>query len=400
MYISKHHVLGVIVSLLLCIVSIIPAAAQDFGMTLPEPTGSPVGYRLYVAVDESRQEIFTNVADDVRTFPLAIYYPAAPAADAMPAPYTTEAESTAYESALMIPAVVFNSIEGHLYLDAPLASNPSAYPILLFSPGFGSPIRFYTTLLTELASQGYIVAVVDHPYSQAVSLFPDETVVTANTAGSNMITGEARDAILTVWIEDMQYALDYLGELNETDPVLAGALDLDVVGAFGHSFGGAASANLSLVDDRVAASINMDGSVFGDAGQGVSKPFMTMLSGYVEFTDAQLAVVGLTREAFDAEVAKHLNSIDTALSTSESPYNLVIDGTLHATYTIDVALLRNIMPEVITPELVGAIDGARANEIFAAYTIAFFDTYLLGGPSPLLDGASPDYPEVEFLPVE
>lgn len=400
MSIANYRWSGIALSLLWCLLSIIPTTAQDFGMTLPKPTGLPVGYRLYAAVDESRQEVFTDIADDVRTLPLAIYYPAAPAADATPAPYTTEAESAAYESALMIPQVVFNSIEGHLYLDAPLASEQATYPVLLFSPGFGAPIRFYTTLLSELASQGFIVVAVDHPYSQTVSLFPDETIVTANAAGSNLSTTENNNAVLTVWVEDMRYALDYLEELNETDSVLAGAFELESVGAFGHSFGGAASANLSLVDDRVVASINMDGTVFGDAGQGVSKPFMIMLSGYVEFTDEQLAAVGMTREAFDTEVTKHLNSINEALSASEAPYHLVIDGTLHATYSIDVALLRNIMPEAITPELVGAIDGARANEIFAAYTIAFFNTYLLGDPSALLDGASPDYPEVQFLPVE
>lgn len=400
MSVSKHRFSGIVAALLLCLVMMIPTAAQDFGMTLPEPTGLPVGYRLYAAVDESRQEVFTDEADDVRTFPLAIYYPAAPAADATPAPYTTEAESAAYSSALMIPAEIFNSVEGHLYADAPLAPNESAYPVLLFSPGFGSPIRFYTALLTELASQGFIIAVVDHPYSQTVSLFPDETIITANAAGSDMLTGDARDAILAVWVEDMQSALDYLGELNEADSILAGAFDLEAVGAFGHSFGGAASANLSLVDDRVVASINMDGSVFGDAGQGVTKPFMTMLSGHVEFTDEELAAVGMTREVFDAEVAKHLASVDNALVTSEAPYLLIIDGTLHATYSIDVALLRELLPEYLTPDLVGEIDGARANEIFAEYTIAFFDTHLLGEASPLLDGASPDYPEVEFLPVE
>lgn len=400
MYISKHYLSGVLASLLLCLGGIIPTAAQDFGMILPEPSGSPVGYRLYAAVDESRQEIFTDETDDLRTFPLAIYYPAAPDADATPAPYTTDVESAAYETELMIPQVVFNSIEGHLYIDAPLAPEESSYPVLLFSPGLGSPIRFYTTLLAELASQGYIVAMVDHPYSQTVSMFPDGTVVTANAAGSSMLTGDARDAILNVWVEDMQYALNYLGELNEADSVLAGAFNLELVGALGHSFGGAAAANLSLVDNRVAASINMDGSVFGDAGQGVNKPFMVMLSASVEFTDEELAAVGMTRDVFEAEVLKHVNSIDKALSTSEGPYHLVIAGTLHATFSIDIALLRNLLPEYITPELVGAIDGARANEIFAAYTVAFFDTYLLGDPSLLLDGASPDYPEVEFFFAE
>lgn len=395
---SSHRWLtAVVVSLLVSMGLIFPVGAQDFGMTLPEPTGSQVGFRLYAVVDEAREEVFTEEAGDVRTFPLAIYYPAAPTPDDVPALYTTDAENAAYNTALMLSPEVFNAITGHLYVDAPLAQREGGYPVLMFSPGFGAPIRFYSTLLTELASRGFIVAVVDHPYSQTVSLFPDDSVITANAAGSNLSTSEALNLILNTWIEDTIYALDHLSDLNEADPILAGAFDLDHVGAFGHSFGGATAANVSLVDDRVLASINMDGEVFGDAALGVTKPFMVMTSGTVDFSDEDLAAVGMTRQQFEDSVAELNDSIDGALAASEAPYRLSIAGTLHSTYSIDIALLRNLLPEYFPPELVGAIDGARANQVIADYTVAFFDTYLLGEESSLLDGMSTDYPEVEFV---
>ncbi|MBZ0285570.1 MAG: hypothetical protein K8L97_32870 [Anaerolineae bacterium] len=394
---SKRWLTAAVVLLLVSLGLIFPVGAQDFELTLPEPTGSPVGFRLYAVVDEAREEVFTDEEGDVRTFPLAIYYPAAPAADAVPALYSTDAENAAYNTALAMPPAIFNAITGHLYIDAPLAQREGGYPVLMFSPGFGSPIRFYSALLTELASRGFVVAVVDHPYSQTVSLFPDDSVITANAAGSNLSTSEALSLILNVWIEDTIYALDHLSELNEADPVLAGAFDLDHVGAFGHSFGGATAANVSLVDDRVLASINMDGEVFGDAAQGVAKPFMVMTSGTVDFSDEDLAAVGMTRQEFESSIAKLNNSINGALAASEAPYRLSIIGTLHGTYATDIALLRKLLPEYITPEVIGTIDGARANQVIADYTVAFFDTYLLGEESPLLDGMSADYPEVEFV---
>jgi hypothetical protein len=42
----------------------------------------------------------------------------------------------------------------------------------------------------------------------------------------------------------------------------------------------------------------------------------------------------------------------------------------------------------------GPIDGYRMVKIINAYTLAFFNEYLKGEMSPLLDGPSLDYPEV------
>ncbi len=44
---------------------------------------------------------------------------------------------------------------------------------------------------------------------------------------------------------------------------------------------------------------------------------------------------------------------------------------------------------------VGSIDGFRATEIVNAYLVNFFDKYLKGKPSALLDGNENRYPEVE-----
>ncbi len=46
--------------------------------------------------------------------------------------------------------------------------------------------------------------------------------------------------------------------------------------------------------------------------------------------------------------------------------------------------------------LLGPIDGSRGLEITRAYVRAFFDTYLSHSASPLLQGPSSSYPEVQF----
>ena len=47
----------------------------------------------------------------------------------------------------------------------------------------------------------------------------------------------------------------------------------------------------------------------------------------------------------------------------------------------------------------GPIEGQRMMEILNAYTLAFFDRHLQGEDGLLLDGPSPDFPEVTIASV-
>ena len=56
-----------------------------------------------------------------------------------------------------------------------------------------------------------------------------------------------------------------------------GRVDANNAGAFGHSFGGAVSAQICYQDPRVKAALNEDGWMFGDvATHGLDKPYMFM----------------------------------------------------------------------------------------------------------------------------
>jgi hypothetical protein len=69
-------------------------------------------------------------------------------------------------------------------------------------------------------------------------------------------------------------------------------------------------------------------------------------------------------------------------------YHLQIAGARHMSFS-DAPL--------IAPENYAniSIDAKRATQIANAYILAFFDRFLRGRPSPLLDGA-PVFPEVTF----
>ena len=56
-------------------------------------------------------------------------------------------------------------------------------------------------------------------------------------------------------------------------------MNLQSVGVFGHSFGGAAAAEICHLDDRFKAGIDLDGDPYGDVIKtGLNQPFMFILS--------------------------------------------------------------------------------------------------------------------------
>jgi hypothetical protein len=93
------------------------------------------------------------IADTVRAF-----YPAVVPAGAQRPPYLTDKEQafvqlSAAAASLQIPAAI----------DAPaLGSDPR--PVVLLGPAWKSPVVTLTALGTELASQGYIVLMVNANY--------------------------------------------------------------------------------------------------------------------------------------------------------------------------------------------------------------------------------------------
>jgi hypothetical protein len=72
---------------------------------------------------------------------------------------------------------------------------------------------------------------------------------------------------------------------------------------------------------------------------------------------------------------------------------VTIRGARHFNFT-DYAV--EFSPVLKLLGMLGPIDGKRGLHVSNAYTLAFFDTYLKGTGSPLLQGSSTDYPEVKF----
>ncbi len=400
---DSQHTLEVMYpdNLILTLKAISSAVSQSpTGVMFPKLTGSfQVGKMEYHLTDAGREEIFTDDPNDKRELMVTVYYPGQPEANDQAAPYINDALA----NALGINHDIVSQIHPHAYAEVPVSKAQTSYPVIVFSPGMGNLPQFYSVTFEDLASHGYIVVSIAHPYSTAITVFPNDSIVLANEAGSQLHTdSEAADAIvrakiLGVWVGDERFVLNQLEQMDAHDPLLGGHLDLTKVGVFGHSLGGETAIETASLDSRIQAALSLDSQVTGSVLEdGLPKPFMILRSERLSVTDEQLQAAGSTREQFEAAYAAMDAPINALYGQAKTGYRLTLHGSTHNTYTTDYLLLAALFPSEYPPEVIGAIDPTRAVDIIDTYVVAFFDKHLKGEAVPLIDAPSLDYPEVTF----
>jgi hypothetical protein len=127
------------------------------------------------------------------------------------------------------------------------------YPILICSsPGEGD--RFATaSLCLRLARQGFVVFSLDHPHDTKVVVYPDHSISDA------LLINESH---MLMRILDVACLVTKLEELS-ADAFFVNMLNLQRIGAFGHSRGGATAVASAFRVDQILAGIDMDGYLFG-----------------------------------------------------------------------------------------------------------------------------------------
>ena len=163
---------------------------HDPALRLPIPAGTyPLGTALFSLrrlIHQPDQpeavEHAPEAADHVRELMVQVWYPATtvrgiPVAAYLPDPALLTAMIREHYLDLT-PDVLkkWKQLQTHAFWNAPLATAPKRLPLLLFSPGFGVSRSNYTALIEALASQGYVVAAIDHPYC-GLTVLPDGRVL-------------------------------------------------------------------------------------------------------------------------------------------------------------------------------------------------------------------------------
>jgi predicted dienelactone hydrolase len=368
------------------------ASATPLQLTLPAPTGQDhLGVVSLHLIDHSRTDPWVQ-GHQVRQLMISIWYPARDTARYPVTPWLEPAAAAHFEESEQIPPGIIQLPVTDGHEGAPVNRREGGRPVVLFSPGSGEDRSIDTALVEDLASHGYIVVTIDATHDSGEVEFPDGHIeVHTLPPDSDQVNTEAT----AVRVADTRFVLDQLAAIDaghnpdaEHRPLprgLAGALDLSEVGMFGHSIGGATAANAMLVDGRIKAGIDLDGTIWGPAAsKGLDRPFLLI--------SAQDN--GRSIDPTWASFWAHLRGwrLDLRLTGAE-----------HLSFTDAVTLYPQAAPVLhLTAaqlaQLVGTINGERAITVERAYVRAFFDLQLRHHDTGLLDRPAPAYPEMQYIP--
>ncbi len=217
--------------------------------TLPQPDGRyAIGTQVYRWTDAARDEPQTDDPSDRRSVIAQAWYPT------MRREHPSDVARLAYidgtdhmpSQVSVMPGFMlrrYGQIDTHAEHLAPLAPSDRPWPVVIFSPGYGAPRAVYTGLATRLASRGFVVFALDHPYESAVTQLPDGRVVgtreMSRPGERDRTSYMARQQVVRV--ADVRFVIDQLAQLDALSPPLRGGrIDASKVAVIGHSFGGAA----------------------------------------------------------------------------------------------------------------------------------------------------------------
>ncbi|MFI9322684.1 alpha/beta hydrolase family protein [Kitasatospora aureofaciens] len=351
-----------------------PVAAWAFPVPVfPEPSGDfAVGTRVVQWTDPRRPETFTADPDDRRTVVVQLWYPARKSPEGTQrAQYLgrTEQEARTVSEALArgvgLPGFLVDGVpraRTRSVFDAPVAGTGGRFPLVLFSPGSGGVRTQNTAWAEELASHGYVVAALDHPYDSAAVVLADGRTITTETASSG--DPEQDEKLAADWTAvraaDLGFVLTRLDGLDRgevTDP-LTGRLDTGRVAVAGHSMGGAAALQAARQDRRFGAVIDLDGYPHGPTSPALTQPTLALTQAFTPATDP-----------------RYLPRLTEVLhSGAATSYRLTIPGAAHLTF-MDGPLY---LPPV--PSIVGTLGRTESPRVVAAATLAFLDAVLRGRP--------------------
>lgn len=277
-------------------------------------------------------------------------------------------------------------------------------PLVLFAHGSFGYYQSNSSLYAELASNGYVVASIDHPYyafftkdTEGKTIIVDfefmQTAVNMQNSSDFTETEEDYNTIcewMSLRTADENFVLDTIKSAKnsdsldtawytETDDVKAEILsvlemtDTETIGLTGHSIGGATAVQLGRERDDITAVIDIDGTMLGEE---------------VSFNDGKL---GYNSEPYPIPIlsldnANHWESYVDVLNDGTEYVNKYLldnavdsreihfDGTEHMDFT-DLPLLSPTLAKMLGK---GSVNSSEFIPELNSIILDYFNYYLKG----------------------
>lgn len=257
------------------------------------------------------------------------------------------------------------------------------YPLLVFSHGAFGVMDSNASTCQELASHGYVVASIGHPYHSLFLKDANDKIILVDRnffnevyADNGATDAEAEKRIYEKskkWMElrsaDENFVLEQIISMNASNEQAPfDRIKTDKIGLFGHSLGGATSVEVARMRSDIDAVIVLEGTMFGE--------YTGFENGTETFDPTPFPVPVLdvySRAIYDEAITYGEAYINFYLGSRATDYQYeIFEDAGHLNFT-DLPLISPILAKKLG---VGTVDPKECVEKMNQMILDYFNFYL------------------------